>query len=67
MVVALIVTSEPALAVHDTKAVTLATLLLAASFYGTLGFYALSAVALLGAIAAASVCGSCAPRLARRS
>ena len=43
-----------AAAFHDTiGTVTLGTLLLAASIYGTLGFYALGAVALLGAVAAA--------------
>jgi diguanylate cyclase (GGDEF)-like protein len=53
VVALLIVASEPALAFQDTKAVTHATLLLAAGSYATLGFYALSAVALLGAVAAA--------------
>ena len=54
VVALLIVTAEPALAFHDTQAVTQATLLLAASTsYVTLGFYALSGVALLGAVAAA--------------
>jgi diguanylate cyclase (GGDEF)-like protein len=53
MVVALVVASKSAHAFHDTTAVNLATLLMGPSFYSTLGFYALSAVALLGAVAAA--------------
>ena len=54
MIVALlIVTPEPALALHDTKALTHPTLLLAEGFTDTRWFYALSAVSLLGAVAAA--------------
>jgi diguanylate cyclase (GGDEF)-like protein len=53
LVALLIVTSEPAFAIDDTKALPHPTLALAEGFTGTPWFYALSAVSLLAAVAAA--------------
>ena len=53
LVALLLVTSKPALALNDTKALTHPTLLLAEGFTDTRWFYALSAVSLLAAVAAA--------------